>query len=230
MDFFFSSPNHSRTSQNRVLTAISAILGSSLRIRYVVLSSDIHQACSTCQLRVVCAIFPTKPSDLSTIDVLDNEWQLCFRVIPQHDHSVVILNLFPKTPDQSKRSHFRKAFTFDPLLYVTFTDVLQWARHLHSHSRAQMRLIAFGGYFSTVGGAYATSKQWRQSLKYALWLKRVGTALMDERIIFQCDLYIGLAMLWKGNVRKAKSIFNELRLRCHTEAEKRQCDSALSKI
>ena len=124
-----------------------------------------------------------------------------------------------------------KSFVILDLTYFyAYQENIHWAKRLLADTRLRMKMIALVGHFSTLGGAYASSKNWRKSLKYALALKQVALVLKDCAILFQCELYIGYANLWKGNSRQAHLKFETLMSKCQSDSQKRQCKLALQSV
>ncbi|KNH06068.1 hypothetical protein XU18_3005 [Perkinsela sp. CCAP 1560/4] len=117
-----------------------------------------------------------------------------------------------------------------PLLHLIYVDCLAWARRLTTDARMRMHLLVLAGHCFTIGGAFATFKHWRKSLRYALWLRQIGMKLGNQTILFQCDLYIGYAMLWRGNLRKAEEIFHRQAHAARSVLEEKQCRAAFEKL
>lgn len=105
----------------------------------------------------------------------------------------------------------------DCLVFVACPDepsavldsLLPWARLCLAEVKRHFQVRGDMNLAQTIGGGWASVKNVRESLRWALILRHLGRQLKDGNCERKCEVFIGWAHLWNGNKGRSLEIFTE---------------------
>ena len=88
-------------------------------------------------------------------------------------------------------------------------------------------------YAQTLGGGWASVRNVKEALRWAVILLHLAELLYDDATIRKCRVFIGYGHLWNGNLVAAKRIFRreqKLALSVHDDVQYNRCYAALDHL